>query len=241
MDTAGGNALPYPFELADSEWVNIGGSYTSLEEADRQHIAELVTGYLFWRQPEDNVCPLSDALDHFDAITAAVQNLANILAPNADDVRNFALSEILERVPNELRRATGWQIDRCGSAHVSAILWAIAEAAQRAKQDIAASDQAGFRRHSAWRDFIWGLADWAESGGLTISAAKSKSAAKPGSRRSWPSPFVQFVKRLQNQLVPRWLEDSQLEFNSTDDAISTAIAGVLTARRRKLSPSRDSR
>jgi hypothetical protein len=175
-------------------------------------------------------------LDHFDAVTAAVANLDGLLAHSSDHARNAALSEISQRVPEQLRCATGWQIDRCSGAHVSAMLWSIAEAAQGAKRDVIASGQEGFRRHSAWRDFVWELADWAEGHGLRVSAAKSKSTEKPGSNRDWPSQFVQFVKRLQSRLAPNWLSISQLEFHSTDDAIRGAVASVLAKRRRHLAP-----
>lgn len=230
LNTADVSGEAPTFMATAEEWRDIAGDYRDIDTADQQALAAIVDSYLFWRLPEGTARPRSELLAHLDSIAQAARDLAAILSPDADTVRNMALSEVLERMPSGLSKSGRQRTKRISHAQVSEFIWAIADAAILAKKDASADGQPEFDRHSAWRSLIWELADWADGMALKVSAAK-KNESKPGSKRVWPSPFVQFVWRLQEQLGRGPLTPDQLEHQHSPDALTSAIAEVLSERR----------
>jgi hypothetical protein len=178
--------LPCPdIDLDDSKWESVQIAYgVALSMRLRSSILEVLNEYLRQDQTEAHAPYLRDALAAIERIRKSTDAFVKSINAISDPAGKYALSIVNSCV----KRAPALQ------PSLAAYSVACAEAAKRLRR---ASDNCGLKEGEAWRSMIWKLLDIAEKSGLPSTVAKPNTRQKTAFR---PSPFVNFVQSLQNQL-----------------------------------------
>jgi hypothetical protein len=196
--------------LNESQWGSIQSAYgIALSTELRNSVLGTLNGFLRQDQAEARAPYLRDALAAVERIKKSTDVLGKSIDAISDPTGKYALA-----VVNTCLKRT---ISLVPS--IAAYSAACAEAAKRLRHD---SASCGFREGQAWRSMIWRLLDIAEKFDLPCTVAKPNTRQKTEFR---PSPFVKFVKALQDQLP-----DTHWHPPRTIGALAAAISSVRSER-----------
>lgn len=197
--------------LDESKWESIQSAYGVVLSTElRNGILGILNGYLWQDQAEAYAPYLRDALAAVERIKKSTDFFLESIDAISDPAGKYALS-----VANAcLNKRTISLVPSLAAYSV-----ACEEAAKRLRRDSASS---GFREGQAWRLMIRKLFNIAKESNLPCTVAKPNTRQKTEFR---PSPFVKFVKALQDQLPEMHWHPPR-----TIGALATAISQVRSDR-----------
>jgi hypothetical protein len=198
-------------DLDEPKWESIQSAYGVVLSIElRNSILGILNGYLWQDQAEAYAPYLRDGLVAVERIKKSTDFFIDSINAISDPAGKYALSVVNAC----LNKRTISLVPSLAAYSV-----ACAEAGKRLRHDSAGS---GFREGQAWRLMIRKLFNIAKESNLPCTVAKPNTRQRTEFR---PSPFVKFIKALQDQLPNvHWHPPK------TMGALSTAISLVRSDR-----------
>ena len=215
-------AFNIPFELDSSDWERIERAYgKSLSPQLRDKVVRITKDFLYWASAEETP-PLRDAQKrakslrkHAESLLKEMQRTTdNEVAPYTDELidlyfRRFWFEEfqckaevVQDALPPEVVAALSIFLRACDGA--------------LSEMDALSQQTWMWQDREAWDVWITELTELLKAEGLPTAAATTVSKDKVGY-----SPFVKFIKQLQND-IPGEFERSQWSSGALTEAIKRA-------------------
>ena len=204
--------IPCPeVDFDESKWGSIQRAYGVVLSTElRNNILGILNGYLWQDQAEAYAPYLRDALAAVERIKKSTDFFVESIEAISDPAGKYALSVVNACLNKRTISLVPF---------LAAYSVACAGAAKRLRHDSASS---GFREVQAWRLMIRKLFNIAKKSNLPCTVAKPNTRQKTEFR---PSPFVKFVKALQDQLPEMHWHPPR-----TVGALAAAISSVRSDR-----------
>jgi hypothetical protein len=208
------------FDPSDDDWKRIEKAYPDILEADHETITHIANEYLLRAQFEGNAPFLVDAMAWLETTEKSAKTFWGSTCGEGgsckDDATFYAQNYVARQIDHPAFKGS----DAAKWCELVTILTSVVSAFGIARRDMPKEAAVGFVEFvegESWVAMIFRLTEWAKSKGLPTSASKGANKSKSGT----PSPFVVFIRELQNTFPVELRRHSHSE-NAIAQAISVA-------------------